>query len=1071
MFPENLAWDEVVSIEEVDDDTCYDITILEDDVYLNEPNFIAEGIVVHNCQMDVRYCKRKKGEEPYNVHPVMKPILDVTYGVMCYQEQVMDILRVVGNIPDMHTEKVRKAISKKKVKEFEKYKEQFIDNGQINLNANAENVIELWDQIVSFAEYGFNKCMTIRTLVNSANGPKEIQDFVPGDVVYCVNTEGKIVETEVVNLHDHGEIEGFEVTFDDGYKVTCSANHKFLTEKGQMSLREICRTRSFVLCDQQYRGSYAKEERRGLEVAMWDRVSKQEAMARASDGVSKLQGERAGIKARKISNYSTLRNQSVDQRQAVRTSSQLQSMQTTGLEKVFGIAYCEMRDGISNMEGERKAFTELSSVRGYQERQYQGTNGEVERRESCARSQEDIFGHGSQNVSQTRDNSGSCQEFEEMARGESREISGNNSIGKCFTKEIQNGKLGEGAIGVEVREDSVWGGSKASRFGGGEYLDRSGRVLSFLRASKQQARESTFTESSGKGFDVERGVFEQGGCDADSSFDGVFCEFDRGMQVGCLELGAGHAEITDTGGLVRRKVVRVVSVGKQRMYDLEVSNPTHNFLLPNGIVTSNSHAYAYSYISARLLCLKAHYPLEFYTATLMCEGDTEKMKDYKLDAQYHGVEVCPVHINKSRANFHIEDAKIYFGFSNMNHIGDGVATRIEQNQPYRNFPDFLERFGSDAKAVKALVSLGTFEDTEDRVLLRKFSEYYKERSAYYKDKQRKFESSMDTRIKELKDLLLTEVSESDPDFEKMNDFTEEAEALWNLRFAGITRKVPYKYKGENRVREVAFTKQLFDLVKKRKTTIENNLDKMQEMEDGPITLDKFDPSDIELDPEEIQILEDELILNGKKTYPKAERIYYGFQWTHRLETCPEYKGMTIDKFLDACENDGVTCAAIEVEILNVNHRVSKRGVKFYSVEVEDANGKVMFVNIWNDDFTRFEDWLKAGNLVAMRVKPPGGGFNTLTFESVERHKRKYLGPKEEDYRLILMHAPEVAKPDHSKGKVDESVLDDMIFFDPNSFVELPTGKFNPEEIPEMDVKKPAKKADRLGLEVENFFND
>ena len=40
----------------------------------------------------------------------MQPILSKTYGLMLFQEQIGDILRVVGGIPDMHTEKVRKAI-------------------------------------------------------------------------------------------------------------------------------------------------------------------------------------------------------------------------------------------------------------------------------------------------------------------------------------------------------------------------------------------------------------------------------------------------------------------------------------------------------------------------------------------------------------------------------------------------------------------------------------------------------------------------------------------------------------------------------------------------------------------------------------------------------------------------------------------------------------------------------------------------------------------------------------------------------------------------------------------------
>jgi DNA polymerase-3 subunit alpha len=133
-----------------------------------------------NMGMDARYCKRKQGEEPWNVHPLLQPSLGGTYGVMVYQEQVMDILKVVGGIPDMHTEKVRKAISKKKVKQFIKYKDMFIENGQVNLGVNEDFVRDQWDQIESFAEYGFNKShayaytmVSLRLLAIKAHYPLE----------------------------------------------------------------------------------------------------------------------------------------------------------------------------------------------------------------------------------------------------------------------------------------------------------------------------------------------------------------------------------------------------------------------------------------------------------------------------------------------------------------------------------------------------------------------------------------------------------------------------------------------------------------------------------------------------------------------------------------------------------------------------------------------------------------------------------------------------------------------------------------------------------------------------------
>ena len=52
--------------------------------------------------MDKRYVERKKGREKFELHPLIKPILEKTYGVMVYQEQIMQILHKVGNLSLIH---------------------------------------------------------------------------------------------------------------------------------------------------------------------------------------------------------------------------------------------------------------------------------------------------------------------------------------------------------------------------------------------------------------------------------------------------------------------------------------------------------------------------------------------------------------------------------------------------------------------------------------------------------------------------------------------------------------------------------------------------------------------------------------------------------------------------------------------------------------------------------------------------------------------------------------------------------------------------------------------------------
>lgn len=102
------------------------------------------------------FVARKKGEKPYELHPILQPILGSSYGVICFQEQCMKIFHAVGLIPLEDCYNLIKAISKKKKDIFEKYKIQFIENGQKTLGWTLEEVEALWKQLEGFAGYAFN---------------------------------------------------------------------------------------------------------------------------------------------------------------------------------------------------------------------------------------------------------------------------------------------------------------------------------------------------------------------------------------------------------------------------------------------------------------------------------------------------------------------------------------------------------------------------------------------------------------------------------------------------------------------------------------------------------------------------------------------------------------------------------------------------------------------------------------------------------------------------------------------------------------------------------------------------
>jgi DNA polymerase-3 subunit alpha len=103
------------------------------------------------------YCARKHGdEEPEYLHPLLEPILKETFGVIIYQEQVMQIAQVMAGYSLGDADLLRRAMGKKIRAEMEKQRAVFVAGSVKNgvPKGQAETIFEL---LAKFADYGFNK--------------------------------------------------------------------------------------------------------------------------------------------------------------------------------------------------------------------------------------------------------------------------------------------------------------------------------------------------------------------------------------------------------------------------------------------------------------------------------------------------------------------------------------------------------------------------------------------------------------------------------------------------------------------------------------------------------------------------------------------------------------------------------------------------------------------------------------------------------------------------------------------------------------------------------------------------
>lgn len=450
-----------------------------------------------------------------------------------------------------------------------------------------------------------------------------------------------------------------------------------------------------------------------------------------------------------------------------------------------------------------------------------------------------------------------------------------------------------------------------------------------------------------------------------------------------------------------------------------------------------SHAVAYTYISAWLLYLKAHYPHEFYASMLSCETLSEKIKEYKMEAKIHGVDMNRLDINKSDVNFDLQGEMIYFGLSNIKGLGEAPAKRIVDGQPYKSFEDFVYKFGTDASALKPILGLRCFRD-RDPVTLWKFADHFKDCAKKIEDKKKRYRLAMiryDAEFKKLLPLEIRTLSQLENGLEnpfdnegwrlqcdKDEEIEVDKEILCEKDAPGATERIVVedievegtglylqreiiKYYHIGKVKKTwNLWKELRKLWQRRAKSIE----RYQNIERGNLpTLLDFDANAWDIDEDLMKEFRDPVA---------CEEKYYGFAWIHDLERSPDYKGNLT--FSDLKNSIDAVCGPVEFRVKKVIKTQSKKRKEFvyYQVLAEDVTGQENRINVWPDDW---EWWHKefgweevngktkftAGNLLRVRLQPPTGGFNTFTLESNQVGKwrsQKRYHDKADDPRVMVM---------------------------------------------------------------------
>lgn len=166
------------------------------------------------------------------------------------------------------------------------------------------------------------------------------------------------------------------------------------------------------------------------------------------------------------------------------------------------------------------------------------------------------------------------------------------------------------------------------------------------------------------------------------------------------------------------KIVSIKYIKTNKVYDIEMEAPAHNFISESGLITSNSHSLSYAYDSLYGAYLKSHYPLEYYTVVLNSyKDDQDRTSKLIEELKYFKIKLKPIKYGKSRSQYSLDKStnSIYKGIGSIKYLNDSCAEELYNiaQTHYDNFMQLLfatNSIGINSRQLDILIKLDFFSD-------------------------------------------------------------------------------------------------------------------------------------------------------------------------------------------------------------------------------------------------------------------------------------------------------------------------------------------------------------------------
>jgi DNA polymerase III subunit alpha len=643
-------------------------------------------------------CKHGRQVAKYD-HPALEPILNDTYGVFVYQEQVMAAANALAGFSMAQGDLLRRAMGKKLPEEMDAQRKAFVEGCRKNGIAptRAEKIFGTMEK---FAGYGFNKCLVGSTCVMDADTGER---FTLAEIfrsrkrirVHALGEDWRLSPRRVRDVVWNGRKPVFDVTTARGHRLRATSNHPVRTLTGWKHVGDLSPGDAIAAA-------------RRLQVPGGDHWPRHEVIALAG-----LLAEGNTCHPGSLYYYNNDPLLIADFADAVSqfpdTVSRVTRRSNGRMEVCSNLGRAFVREGAGSSEWEggdshgNLALVVADAPRRSGMFRWASSLGILGKRAAEKSVPPGVFQLADGDLALFLGRLWSGDGFVASERDPNPCYA---TASDCLARDVQLMLLRFGVLstlhvrrfwyrkerrqGYAVR---IMGDACRERFlehiaphligreaaighlrkavelrAGGSSLDTVPSEARSMVNRERLARDLTW-----KALEKESGVSTR-------ELTGRGSHVKRGFRRSTLEklgrhLGSVSLVALSTSDVHWDRVATIEPAGVEDTYDLTVEGD-HNFVA-NGLVVHNSHSAAYALVAYQCAWFKTHYPAEFMAATLTSEmSDSTRVVTLIEECRRMGLEILAPDVNASEWKFTIEEGRIRYGLGAVRNVGQNSVESI-----------------------------------------------------------------------------------------------------------------------------------------------------------------------------------------------------------------------------------------------------------------------------------------------------------------------------------------------------------------------------------------------------------